>query len=325
MHNRSYIKKIIFDSLIGILLFVYFPFHFNFKISNLIIVFLITFISDNIDVKWKNHNRLVSNVPGFLIAYLYGPQYIFAASLITLFRLNEINSLRRIRKFLVYFFMYYSSYVIVNFFDLNIYTKLFLYISLSKIINSLMVDIKTFGIKLFIIEYIFFIASLPSIYLYLLSQNIIVKYYFLFQNLLFLGIYYFITKYIYEKEEEEIKNKRLNRFNAIMLEFSNLLYSYSIKASKEFILKEAAKFLNEKFGYKYILISEFDYEKDLIKRVSYSGFSSEEFKKLKARKVKASEIINEVFKDNYRYGEVYFIPNIAERLDKNDYFYLNKI
>ncbi|WGS65696.1 GGDEF domain-containing protein [Marinitoga aeolica] len=320
MHNHNYIRKIIFDSLIVFLLFIYFPFHLNFQILNLLTVLLITFISDNIDVKWKNNSRLVSNVPGFLVAYLHGPQYIFAASLITLFRLNERNYLKRIRKFLVYFFMYYGSYIIVNFFDLNIYMKLFLYISLSKILNSLLVDITKFDIKLFAIEYVFFIASLPSIYLHLLSQNTIVKYYFLSQNLIFLGIYYFITKYLYEKEEEKIKNKRLNRFNEIMLEFSNLLYSYSIKASKEFILNEAAKFLNKKFGYKYVLISEIDYANDIIKRISYAGFSKEEFEKLKNRKVYASEIINEVFKNDYRYGEVYFIPNMAEKLNKNDYF-----
>ncbi|GAB6189257.1 hypothetical protein JCM30566_09960 [Marinitoga arctica] len=320
MFKKNYFENLTINGIIALLLIFVFPIKWDFNLKNAIIVLLITFISDNIDVKWKNKTRLVSNLPGFLVAYLYGPQYMFLASILTFFRLEKLTFLQRLRKLYVYFIMYYGSYFIINTLHFNLYIDLFLFVTLSKVINSILSDIGKFNILMFLVEYIFFIASLPSIYLYLLSQNNIAKYYFLFQNLLFLGIYFFLNKYLYEKEEEAIKNKRLKKFNEIMLEFSNLLYSYSIKASKYKILNDTAQFLNEKLGYNYVLISEIDYENDLIKRVAYAGFSKKEFESFKKRKVKASEIISDVFKNEYRYGDVYFIPNVTERLDKNYYF-----
>ncbi|KLO22367.1 MULTISPECIES: sensor domain-containing diguanylate cyclase [unclassified Marinitoga] len=321
--NWGYTKKIIFEGIFSFFLLIYFPFDFNFDLHKLFGVLLITFISDNINVKWRNEKRLVSNIPGFLIAFLLGPQYILYSAAITILRIdNKVSLIQRIRKFFVYFIMYYGSYIIVEKleFNLNIYFELFLFVTIAKILNTIFVDIKNFKLNMFFIEYIFFIATLPSIYLYLISRNLLVRHYFLLQNLLFLGIYFFITKYLYEKEEERVKNKRLKKFNEIMLEFSNLLHAYSIKAPKEVILREVAKLLNEKFQYKYVLISEIDYQNDEIKRVVYAGFSKEDFEKLRKRKVRASEIIENVFKNEYRYGEVYFIPNFAENINENNYF-----
>ncbi|MBM7559001.1 GGDEF domain-containing protein [Marinitoga litoralis] len=307
--------------LLSTILFLLFPISFNFQIDKVLLVILLTFISDNINVKWKNRNRLVSNVPGFIVSYLFGPEYIFLSSIITLFRIDNINIEKRIKKFFVYFSMYYGSYLLVHNLNSNIYIKLLLFAVFAKIINSLITDIFKFKIEIFVVELLFFLSSLPSIYLYLISENNIVKYYFLFQNLLLLIIYYFITKYIYEKEEESIKKNRLNKFNEIMFEFSNLLYSKTLHFSDEKLFFDVSKFLHEKFGFNYVLISKIDYEKDLIERVAYAGFSEEEFASLKKKKVKASEIINSIFKKNeYRFGEVYFIPNIANEINSDNYF-----
>lgn len=318
---EGYAKKIIIPFILSTFLLYLFPIAFKFEIFKVLNIIIITFVSDNTNVKWRNKNRLVSNVPGFIVAYLYGPQYILLSSLITFFRIDKnINYIKKTRKFLVYFSMYYGAYIITKYFNVNLYMKLFLFITFSKILNSILSDIWDFDIKIFSIEYIFFLASLPSIYLYLISQNNIIRLYFLYQNLFLLGIYYSLTKYMYEKEEEKIKNIRLKRFNEIMVEFSNLLQSYSLKASKELILKNVADFLNKKLGYKYVLISEIDYENDRLKRVAYAGISDKDFEKLKNNDIKPSETLHKVLNEKYRYENIYFIPKGSEKLDNKEYF-----
>ncbi|KAF2955144.1 GGDEF domain-containing protein [Marinitoga sp. 38H-ov] len=307
--------------ILSILLLIFFPITFEFQLKNIIIIFLLTFISDNIVVKWKNKDRLVSNLPGFIVAYLFGSQYILLASIITLLRLDNINIIKRIKKFLVYFSMYYGSYLLVNMININIYGKVLLFAIIAKLINTLITDIYKFKLEVFSVELLFFLTATPSIYFYLMSNNEIIKYYFLFQNLIFLEIYYFITKYIYEKEEETIKNQRLNKFNEIMFEFSNLLYSKTLHFSDKKLFFDVAKFLNEKFEFNYILISKINYNENLIERVAYSGFTEKEFEELKSKEVKASEIINNIFSNvKYKYGEVYFIPNVINKVNSDNYF-----
>ncbi|AEX86079.1 diguanylate cyclase (GGDEF) domain-containing protein [Marinitoga piezophila KA3] len=321
LFNGKFFNKQNFISLFfSIVLIYFFPINFSFEIKKLLAVLLITFISDNIDVKWKNNIRLVTNMTGFLVASLYGRQYILVAAITTLFRLERLGLNKRVSKFLGYFFMNYGGYVLADLITDNIYLKLFLFVTFSKLINTLHTDLDRFDFNMLLTEYVFFLTLLPSMYFYLLCQNHVLKIYFIFQNLIFIILYYFIMKHLTEREEEKIKNERLKRFNDIMLQFSNILYSYSMNVSKEKISKDVANILNKQFGYKYVLISEIDYENDKINRITYAGLSEIEFNKLKETKVKASDILK-LFANEYRYGEVYFIPAEKGDFDEQNYYF----
>ncbi len=287
----------------------------NFSVLEVILVFFITFISDNIKIYWKKDERLVSNTVGFLFAFLLGYEYILIAGLAVLFRLLKKDEFeKRIYKTLVYADTYLLA-AIVGYRAEGLFS-LILFITAAKVINSIFVDgIEKFELNVFTYEYIHFLSLIPYTYVSLMIENKFLSYSVILINLIFLIFYYFIIKNINEKKDEKNKNERLNRFNQIILEVSRILKEFSLKESEDKILTEIADILRIDLGYKFILISLFDPTNNTVKRITKSGISDEQFKEIKERVINSESVIK-IMDEKHRFLETYFIPDLDDEEDK---------
>lgn len=317
--EETLLKSIIY-TIFGIssLFFVNFNFS-NFNYHALIISLVFIFISDNIVIKWKAQKILISNIVGIIISYIMGIEYLFISIFILLFRIKKVTLIYRYYRFIIYFNMYMWSAVIASHFgDL---TGLFVFVTLAKIINSVLIgNYKNFELKLFIYEYIYFLLLIPYSYLYLkLSYvNSLYSHMILIINMIFMIAYYFVTRYMNEKTDEELKSSRLKRYNEIILELSNLLKEVSLKESEDKILKEISVILKEKMGFKYVLISLFDFSTGYITRVCQEGLEENFYNDIKEKKISINSAV-EFFIEKYRYLYTYFIPHTDDISKENTF------
>ncbi|UYP01015.1 GGDEF domain-containing protein [Oceanotoga sp. DSM 15011] len=303
-------KKVVYYILIitGILLTSYIPFEkFNIEFKYLIPLFLITYISDNLKIYWRYDRRLVSNIVGFTFSFILGLPYIFLNSFITFFRLKKSSLNGRLYVFLVYYNTYILSAIIAYKFDGIL--SIFLFLTLSKIFNSIIMNtLKTFDFNIFLLEYLHFLTLIPFSYFYLISDQYIIKMALITVNLLLSILYYLLIKLKNEKNDEIIKNQRLQKFNEITLKFSNILKQFSVKDTEYFVLDEIAKIIHSQLKYKHVLISMFDFKKNTVERITQKGLSENDFNKIKNKRVSIDKIMNLLDISN-KYLETYFIPN----------------
>ncbi|MGM0640995.1 MAG: sensor domain-containing diguanylate cyclase [Thermotogota bacterium] len=277
-------------------------------------VILLTYASDNLKIYWLKNNRLVSNTVGFIFAFVLGPEYILISSLVLIFSRNKNKEIKRkIYRVLVYSSTY-SLAALVSY-GFSPLLSLFLFITISKIINSIIVDgINKFSLKLFIFEYLHFLTLIPYTYLYIEFSDSPFRYLFILVNFMFLVLYYSIIKSRNEKNQEIIQNKRLKKFNEITLDLSNVIKDFSLKSSNTKILDEIADIIHKKLGYSHVLISLFDFNNSTIKRVGQKGIENDVFERIKKQNVPISSI-TKFIDEKYRYRETYFIPR-ADRIEK---------
>jgi len=196
---------------------------------------------------------------------------------------------------------------------------LFLFITISKIINSIIVDgVKGFSLKIFAFEYFYFLTLIPYTYLFLYFNESPFRYMFVLVNIVFLILYYFIIKSNNEKNREILKSERLKKFNEITVELSNIIKEFSLKSSNLKILDETSEIIHKKLGYSHVLISLFDFGKGIIKRVGQKGINEDIYEKIKNQNVPIKSITR-FFNEKYRYRETYFVPR-ADKLN-SDYLY----
>lgn len=304
-------KKWVLSIFSIVLLFLFKPSFINIKLFPLLIVLLVTYFTDNIEIKYKKI-RLITNAIGFLIAFYFGKEYIIIASLVIIFRIKRKSYYNNVKISFIYFIMYYLSANLVLMITKNIYLELFLFLSFSLLINQLFFDFKQFDLKVFIIEYLYFLSLLPAMYIQLLNNNTILRSFIVFQNIIYLGFYYFILRMKNEKIVEENKNIRIKKFNKVLLEYSKLLNS--TKKNAEEIICETLKIVHDIFGYKYILFSKLNYETGLIERVSNYGISNKEYEEIKKEKVTLKEL-KKFLKEKNKYENTYFIPEMNIELE----------
>ena len=288
------------------------------NVLDALLVILLTYASDNLKIYWLKNNRLVSNTVGFVFAFVLGPEYILISSLVLIFSKNKNKEItRKVYRVLVYSSTY-SLAALVSY-GFSPILSLFLFITISKIINSIIVDgINRFSFKLFIFEYLHFLTLIPYTYLFIVFNDTPYKYLFILVNFMFLVLYYSIIKSRNEKNQEMIQNKRLKKFNEITLDLSNVIKDFSLKSSNSKILDEIAEIIHRKLGYSHVLISLFDFENSKIKRVGQKGIANNVFERIKEQNVPISSI-TKFIDEKYRYRETYFIPK-ADRI-KNEYLY----
>lgn len=305
--------------LISLLTFYFLNLDFsNIHFFDAFFVILLTYVSDNLKIYWLKNNRLVSNTVGFVFAFVLGPEYILISSIVLIFSKNKNKEVwRRIYRILVYSTTY-SLAAIVSY-GYSPIISLFLFITVSKIINSIIVDgINRFSLKLFFFEYIHFLTLIPYTYLFLIFNETPYRYMFILVNFLFLILYSSIIKSRNEKNKQVLKNDRLKKFNEITLDLSNVIKDFSLEASDSKILNEIGDIIHKKLGYSHILISLFDFENGRINRVAQKGIEKKVFERIQKQEVPISSI-TKFIDEKYRYRETYFIPR-ADRIDK-EYLY----
>ncbi|BBE31659.1 hypothetical protein OSSY52_18000 [Tepiditoga spiralis] len=303
----KYLSKKTFLLIFSILLlFLFKPDFKNIKLFQTIIVLVITYFTDNIIIKYKKI-RLITNAIGFLIAFYFGKEYIIIASLVIIFRIKKKSYENNLKKFLVYFIMYYLSANLALMITKNIYLELFLFLSFSILINQIFFDLKKFDKKIFITEYVYFLSLLPAMYIQISNNDLILKSFIIFQNIIYLSFYYFIIRLKNKKIIENYRNKKIKKFNKVLLEYSKLLNTST--KSIEHIICETLKIVNDVFGYKYILFSKLNYETGLIERISNYGISNEMYENIKNKEVTLQEL-KKILKKENKYENSYFIPKL---------------
>jgi diguanylate cyclase (GGDEF)-like protein len=290
----------------------------NLNILDVFLVIFVTYFSDNLKIYWAKNKRLVSNTVAFVFSFVLGPEYIFISTLVIIFSKNAHKSFTRKAYRVLVYAATYSLAALVSY-GFSPLLSLFLFITISKIVNSIIVDsLKEFNFKMFIYEYLHFLALIPYTYLFLRFEESPFRYMFILVNIVFLILYHFIIKLNNEKDTEILNSNRLKKFNEITFDLSKIIKEFSLKSSNSKILDEISDILHEKLGYSHILISLFDFENQRIKRVGQKGIDKELFKKIKNQKVPISSITR-FMNEKYRYRETYFIPK-ADRMS-SDYLY----
>lgn len=305
--------------IISIITFYFLDMDFtSLNVVDVLLVIFVTYFSDNLKIYWQKNNRLVSNTVAFIFSFVLGPEYIFISTLVIVFSKNKHKTLDRKTYRVLVYGATYSLAALVSY-GFSPLLSLFLFITISKIINSIIVDgVKGFILKMFIFEYFHFLTLIPYTYLFIHFNSSPFRYMFILVNLMFLILYYFIIKSNNEKNKEILKSARLKKFNEITVDLSNIIKEFSLKSSNSKILDETSDIIHKKLGYSHVLISLFDFEKERIERVGQKGIKKKVYDRIKSQDVPITSI-TKFIDEKYRYRETYFIPR-ADRI-KNDYLY----
>jgi len=279
----------------------------NIALIDALMVIAFTAISDNIRVYWNYSNRLVSNTVGFVYAFLLGPQYILISSLIILFSKTKHPEIsRKLYRALVFSTSYSLSALISYRFSPLL--SIFLFLTISKIINTIIVEgRKNFNFSVFIYEYLYFLSLLPFSYLYLQFEFSSYKYLIIFVNLLILMLFYLIIKTRNDKNDEILRTQRIRRLNDVIVNLSNVIRQLSLKVSTDKILDQIAEIIQKNMGYRYVLISLFNYQSNKVERITHRGLKEEMYEDIKKQEVPISEVLKFI-DENYNYKDTYFIP-----------------
>lgn len=280
----------------------------NIALIDTLMVIALTAISDNIRVYWNDRNRLVSNTVGFVYAFLLGPKYILISSLIILFSKTKHPEIsRKIYRALVFSTSYSLSALIS--YRFNPFLSIFLFLTISKIINSLIVEgKKNFNFSVFMYEYLYFLSLLPFSYLYLQFEFSPFKYMIISVNLLILLLFYLIAKTRNDKKNLALRTQRIRKLNDVIVNLSNVIRQLSLKVSSEKILDQIAEIMQKNMGYSYVLISLFNYKSNKVERIAQRGLKKEMYEKIKTQEVPISEILK-FMDEKYNYKDTYFIPH----------------
>ena len=269
----------------------------------------ITIITDNIKIYWKN-NRLISNMPAFLYAFILGPEYLLISCLIIIFSQTKHKELsKKIYRVLVFSTTYSVAALISYSFSTSFSLfSLLLFVSVSKLLNYLIVDLpKKVDLSFFLFEYLIFLSFIPYSFLYLYFSESIFRYFIFLVNLFILLIFYAFINLLNQKSNENIKSERLRKLNEVIINLGSVLKDFSLKIPPEQILDKIGDILHDELGYSYVLISLFDFDKKIVRRVTQKGLSKEVFEKIQNQEVPVSEV-NRFFRKKYKYKEIYFIP-----------------
>lgn len=279
----------------------------NIALIDALMVIALTAISDNIRIYWNYSNRLVSNTVGFVYAFILGPQYILISSLVILFSKTKHREISRKLYRTLVFSASYSLSALISY-RFNPLFSIFLFLTISKIINSIIVeDRKNFNISVFFYEYLYFLSLLPFSYLYLQLEFSSYKYLIIFVNLLILMLFYLIIKTRNDKNDEILRTQRIRRLNDVIVNLSNVIRQLSLKVSSEKILDQIAEIIQKNMGYRYVLISLFNYQSNKVERITHRGLKEEMYEDIKKQEVPISEVLKFI-DENYNYKDTYFIP-----------------
>ncbi len=280
----------------------------NIALIDALMVIAFTAISDNIRVYWNYSNRLVSNTVGFVYAFLLGPQYILISSLIILFSKTKHPEIsRKLYRALVFSTSYSLSALISYRFSPLL--SIFLFLTISKIINTIIVEgRKNFNFSVFIYEYLYFLSLLPFSYLYLQFEFSPFKYLIISVNLLILLLFYLIIKTRSDKNDEILRTQRIRKLNDVIVNLSNVIRQLSLKVSSEKILDQIAEIMQKNMGYAYVLISLFNYQSNKVERITHRGLKEEMYEKIRSQEVPISEVLK-FMDERYSYKDTYFIPH----------------
>lgn len=304
-----------------LLLITFFSFwHLNLDFSNIVfldtlMVILLTAISDNIRVYLNKKNRLVSNTVGFIYAFILGPEYLLISSIVILFSRTKHPEIgRKIYRTLIFSASY--SLAAVFSYGYNPLLSIFLFLTFSKIINSIFVEgFKEFELKIFLYEYFYFLSLLPLAYLYTLTIDFGFKYAIISLNVLILILFYLMIKLETEKSDEKLRNIRIRKLNRVIGTLSNIIRDLSLKVPGEKVLDHIAEIFNTSLGYEYVLISLFDYRKNEVIRVTQRGIDQEKYEMIKNTFTPISEVMKFI-EEKYQYGDTFFIPN-ADKINES--------
>jgi diguanylate cyclase (GGDEF)-like protein len=277
-------------------------------------VILLTVISDNIRVYLNKKNRLVSNTVGFIYAFILGPEYLLISSIVILFSRTKHTKIgRKIYRTLIFSASY--SLAAAFSYGYNPLLSIFLFLTFSKIINSIFVEgFKEFELKIFLYEYFYFLSLLPLAYLYTLTIDFGFKYAIISLNVLILILFYLMMKLETEKSDEKLRNIRIGKLNRVIGTLSNIIRDLSLKVPGEKVLDYIAEILKTSLGYEYVLISLFDYRKNEVIRVTQRGIGQEKYEMIKNTFTPISEVMKFI-KEKYQYGDTFFIPN-ADKINE---------
>jgi len=280
----------------------------NIALIDVLMVVVLTAISDNIRVYWNYHNRLVSNTVGFVYAFLLGPQYILISSLVILFSKTKHPEIsRKLYRALVFSTSYSLSALISYRFSPLL--SIFLFLTISKIINTIIVEgKKNFNFSVFIYEYLYFLSLLPFSYLYLQFEFSPYKYFIISLSLLILLIFYLNIKIRNDKNDEILRTQRIRKLNDVIVNLSNVIRQLSLKVSSEEILDQIAEIMQKNMGYAYVLISLFNYQDNKVERITHRGLKEEMYEKIRSQEVPISEVLK-FMDERYSYKDTYFIPH----------------
>ncbi|PNS01337.1 hypothetical protein X928_03125 [Petrotoga miotherma DSM 10691] len=280
----------------------------NIALIDALMVIAFTAISDNIRVYWNYSNRLVSNTVGFVYAFLLGPQYILISSLIILFSKTKHPEISRKLYRALVFSTSYSLSALISYRFSPIFS-IFLFLTISKIINTIIVEgRKNFNFSVFIYEYLYFLSLLPFSYLYLQFEFSPFKYLIISVNLLILLLFYLIIKTRSDKNDEILRTQRIRKLNDVIVNLSNVIRQLSLKVSSEKILDQIAEIMQKNMGYAYVLISLFNYQSNKVERITHRGLKEEMYEKIRSQEVPISEVLK-FMDERYSYKDTYFIPH----------------
>lgn len=297
--------------LLGITIFSFYFLRADFEnvaLIDALMVIALTAISDNIKVYWNDRNRLVSNTVGFVYAFLLGPQYILISSLVIFFSNTKHPEIsRKLYRTLVFSASYSLSALISYRFSPLL--AIFLFLTISKIINSIIVEgRKDFIFSAFMYEYFYFLSLSPFSYLYLYFEFSPFKYMIISVNLLILLLFYLIIKTRNDKKDEILRTQRMRKLNDVIVNLSNVIRQLSLKVSSEKILDQIAEIIQKNMGYSYVLISLFNYKSNKVERIAQRGLKKEKYEKIKTQEVPISEVLKFI-DEKYNYKDTYFIPH----------------
>lgn len=279
----------------------------NIALIDALMVIALTAISDNIRIYWNYSNRLVSNTVGFVYAFILGPQYILISSLVILFSKTKHREISRKLYRTLVFSASYSLAALISY-RFNPLLSIFLFLTISKIINSIIVeDRKNFNISVFFYEYLYFLSLLPFSYLYLQFEFSPYKYLIISLSLLILLLFYLNIKVRNEKSYEILRTQRIRRLNDVIVNLSNVIRQLSLKVSSEKILDQIAEIIQKNMGYRYVLISLFNYQSNKVERITHRGLKEEMYEEIKNQEVPISEVLK-FMDEKYNYKDTYFIP-----------------
>ncbi|ABX32466.1 diguanylate cyclase with GAF sensor [Petrotoga mobilis SJ95] len=297
--------------LLGITIFSFYFLRVDFEsiaLLDALMVIALTAISDNIRVYWNYSNRLVSNTVGFVYAFILGPQYILISSLVILLSKTKHQEIsRKLYRTLVFSTSYSLAALISYRFSPPL--SIFLFLTISKIINTIIVEgRKNFDFSVFIYEYLYFLSLLPFSYLYLQFGFSPFKYLIISVNLLILMLFYLIIKTRNDKNDEILRTQRIRKLNDVIVNLSKVIRQLSLKVSSEKILDQIAEIMQKNMGYAYVLISLFNYQNNKVERIAHRGLKEEMFEKIKGQEVPISEVLK-FMDEKYNYKDTYFIPH----------------
>jgi len=232
-----------------------------------------------------------------------------------------------------------GSYVFRQFEYTNLWLALLLSAVAMKVVNSVLVDILYYGLssswrsskaimELFFLETGYVLSVLPiivlykSLYLKPFWKPLVPVYYLAYIIFLVIFTLSFYTRAEGSRMKVEAREWKLRTLYDRLLDILKIFKKLKIERGYESILSEIAYSIREKLGFDLVLISLYDYESGMVKRMAQAGLPPEEYERLKKR-TPTIEMVKTVMDEKFCISNSFFIPH--DKIILDDHFYIPDI